>query len=135
MEAYAVASRDLEKARAFAEEYKFTKYYGSYEMAKDTEIQLVYIATPHSLHYENAKLCIENGKNVLIEKAFTANAKQANKLIDLAREKNVFMTEAMWTRFMPGVNIIKEIIANGKIGEVDSVEADFSIQLAVTKTS
>lgn len=131
VEAYAIASRSLEKAKAFAEEYKFTKYYGSYEeMAKDSEIQLVYIATPHSHHYEHAKLCIENGKNVLVEKAFTTNAEQAQKLIDLARKKKVFMTEAMWTRFVPGVDIINQIIADGRIGDVDSVEADFSIPIS-----
>jgi len=131
VEAYAVASRDIEKAKAFAEEYKFAKYFGSYEeMVKDPEIQLVYVATPHSHHYEHTKLCIENGKNVLVEKAFTANAEQAEELINLAKEKGVFMTEAMWTRFMPGVEIINQIIADGRIGEVDSVEADFSIPIS-----
>ncbi len=131
IEAYAVASRTLEKAEKFAKEWKFAKAYGSYEeMVKDPEIQLIYIATPHSEHYENTKLCIENGKNVLVEKAFTANADQAKKLIKLAKERNVFLAEAMWTRYMPGVKIISDIIKSGRIGEVDSVEADFSIPIS-----
>lgn len=131
VEAFAIASRDLEKAKEFAAKYNFTKYYGSYEeMVEDSEIELIYIATPHSLHYENARLCIEHGKNVLVEKAFTANAKQAESLINLARKKNVFMAEAMWTRFMPGVDIIKKLISDGQIGGVDSVEADFSIPIS-----
>lgn len=131
IKAYAVASRTLEKAEQFAKEWKFEKAYGTYEdMVKDEEIDLIYIATPHSEHYNNAKLCIENGRNVLVEKAFTANTEQAKKLLKLAREKKVFVSEAMWTRFMPGVQMIKNIIANGRIGKVDSVEADFSIPIS-----
>lgn len=134
IEAYAVASRDLEKAQKFATEWNFAKAYGSYEeMVSDAEIDLIYVATPHAMHYENAKLCIEHGKNVLVEKAFTANAKQAEKLIVLAREKGVFLAEAMWTRYMPGLKMIKDIIAEGKIGQVDSVEADFSIPISGVK--
>jgi len=131
VEAYAVASRDLKKAQEFATQWSFTKAYGSYEdMAADAEIDLIYVATPHAMHYENARLCIESGRNVLVEKAFTANAKQAEKLITLAREKGVFLAEAMWTRYMPGVQIIRDIIATGRIGQVDSVEADFSVALS-----
>lgn len=134
IEPYAVASRDLSKAQKFAEEWNFTKYYGSYgEMVQDPDIQLVYIATPHAMHYENAMLCIEHGKNVLVEKAFTANAKQAKELISLAREKGVFVAEAIWTRYMPAVEMIRKIIAEGRIGEVDSVEADFSVPISHVK--
>lgn len=131
IEAYAVASRNLEKARQFAKEWNFVKSYGSYEeMVKDPEINLIYIATPHAMHYENAKLCIEHGKNVLIEKAFTANAKQAKELIDLAQKEKVFVAEAMWTRYMPGIQMLRDIIAEGRIGQVDSVEADFSVPIS-----
>ena len=85
---YAVASREQVKADVFAGKYGCKKAYGSYEdLVKDKKVDLIYIATPHSEHYENAKLCIENGKPVLCEKAFTANAKQAQEIIDLAREK------------------------------------------------
>lgn len=128
--AYAIASRDLTKAQKFAEEYKFDKAYGTYEeLVKDEEIDLVYIATPHSEHYAHAKLCIEHGKPVLVEKAFTANARQAKEIIELASKKGVFLTEAIWTRYMPGRRIIQDIIASGRIGKVDSVEADFSIPI------
>lgn len=128
--AYAIASRDLTKAQKFAEEYKFDKAYGTYEeLVKDEKIDLVYIATPHSEHYAHAKLCIEHGKPVLVEKAFTANARQAKEIIELAKEKGVFLTEAIWTRYMPGRRMIQDIIASGKIGKVDSLEADFSIPI------
>lgn len=128
--AYAVASRDLEKAQKFASKYKFDKAYGSYEeLVEDDEIDLIYIATPHSEHYAHAKLCIEHGKAVLVEKAFTANATQAKEIIELAEEKGVFLTEAIWTRYMPGRKIIEDIIKSGKIGEVDTIEADFSIPI------
>ena len=131
VEAYAVASRSAEKASQFATEWKFTKSYGSYEeMVKDAEIDLIYIATPHAMHYENAKLCMEHGKNVLVEKAFTANAKQTKELIHLAQEKKVFLAEAMWTRYMPELATIRRIITEGKIGEIDSVEADFSVPIS-----
>lgn len=134
VEAYAVASRDLERAQQFADEWHFTKCYGSYEeMVKDSEIDLIYIATPHAMHYENAKLCIEHGKNVLIEKAFTANAKQAKELIELAQKEKVFVAEAIWTRYMPGLQMIRDMIAEGRIGEVDSVEADFSVPISHVK--
>ena len=134
MTAYAVASRGLEKAKAFAAEWNFAKVYGSYEeLVKDEKIDLIYVATPHAMHYENALLCIENGRNILVEKAFTANAKQARDVIELAEKKGVFVAEAMWTRYMPGLSMIREIIESGKIGEVDSVEADFSIPISGVK--
>ena len=84
------------------------------------------MANPHSENFENAKLCIENGKPALVEKAFTTNTKQASILISLAEEKGVLLVEAMWTRFLPAVRIIKEWIAVGRIGEVECVEAEFS---------
>lgn len=134
IEAYAVASRDLERAQQFADEWHFAKCYGSYEeMVKDPDINLIYIATPHAMHYENALLCVEHGKNVLIEKAFTANAKQAKELIELAQKEKVFVAEAIWTRYMPGLQMIRDMIAEGRIGEVDSVEADFSVPLSHVK--
>lgn len=85
---YAVASRTLEKAQAFADKWEFAKAYGSYEeLASDPEVDLIYIATPHAMHYDNARMCIEKGKPVLCEKAFTANARQAAELLKLAEEK------------------------------------------------
>lgn len=115
---YAVASRSIDKAQTFAEKCGVKCAYGSYEeLVKDKKVDLVYIATPHSEHYANAMLCIQNSKPVLCEKAFTANAKQAEKLLTLAREKKVFIAEAMWTRYMPMLKTIKEVLRSGVIGE------------------
>ncbi|MDL2295661.1 Gfo/Idh/MocA family oxidoreductase [Lachnospiraceae bacterium OttesenSCG-928-E19] len=127
---YAIGSRSQERADAFAKKYNIPKAYGSYEeLAQDEEIELVYIATPHSEHYENAKLCIHYKKPILCEKAFMANAKQAKEIIALAKEKNVFITEAIWTRYMPSRKIIDEIIVNGEIGEVLSLSANLGYQI------
>ena len=116
VKAYAIAARDTERAAAFAKKYGFTKFYGSYEeMLKDPEVQLVYIATPHSHHYKCAKMCLEAGKHVLCEKAFTVNADQARKLFALAKEKNLLITEAIWTRYMPSRKMIDDIISSGVI--------------------
>ena len=91
--AYAVASRSLDKAQDFAREWHFQKAYGSYEeLAADPEVELIYVATPHAMHYDHARLCVEHGKAVLVEKAFTANADQARQLIQLAEERKVFLT-------------------------------------------
>lgn len=118
IEAYAVASRDLEKANAFAKEFGFHKAFGSYEeLVKDEEVELIYVATPHSHHFEQAKLCILHGKPVICEKAFTANAKQAEELIALSKEKGVFLAEAIWTRYMPMVAAIRDVMNSGIIGE------------------
>ena len=115
-EAYAIASRDTEKAAAFAKEHGVTKYYGSYEeLVADPDVELIYIATPHSHHYLHAKMCLEAEKNVLCEKAFTVNADQARKLFALAKEKNLLITEAIWTRYMPSRKMIDDIISSGVI--------------------
>lgn len=115
---YAVASREMHKALAFAREFGIKKAYGSYEeLVKDKKIDLVYIATPHSEHYRNMMLCIENGRPVLCEKAFTANAGQAEEVFRFAKERKVFVTEAIWTRYMPMVTTIRGILCSGMIGE------------------
>ena len=131
VEAYAVASRSLEKAQKFADDYGFGRAYGSYEeLANDPQVDLIYVATPHSEHYQNALLCLNAGRNLLVEKAFTANALMASEVVALAEEKGVFLCEAMWTRFLPAVQMVKDWISAGKIGEVKSVEADFSMPLS-----
>ncbi len=115
---YAIASRSLEKAAAFAERWNVQKAYGSYEeMLEDKDMDLVYIATPHSHHFPHAMLALEHGKHVLVEKAFTANAQEAEVLIRTAREKGLFITEAIWTRYMPLSHKVKEIMESGIIGE------------------
>ncbi len=125
VEAYAVASRDLEKAKAFADKFGFQKAYGSYkEMLEDKEVELVYVATPHSHHYQHAKLCLEHNKHVLVEKAFTVNGKQAKELITLAESKGLLLSEAIWTRYMPSRKIIDDIIARGEIGTPTSLMAN-----------
>lgn len=115
--AYAIASRDLQRAAQFAEKWNMEKAYGSYEeMLDDPQVELVYIATPHSHHYEHARMCLLKGKPVLCEKTFTANAAQAKALIELARAKNVFLAEAIWTRYLPFSQTITDLINNGVIG-------------------
>lgn len=130
VESYAVAARDMERAEAFAKEHGFAKAYGSYEeMLADEEVELVYVATPHSHHFQHAKMCLEAGKNVLCEKAFTVNADQARELFALAKEKNLLITEAIWTRYMPSRKMIDDIIASGVIGEVTSLTANLGYSL------
>jgi len=124
---YAVASRTPGKARTFAGKWHFEKAYGSYEeLAADSAVDLVYIATPHSEHYANAKLCMEHGKPVLVEKAFTGNAKQAEELLAMSKEKNLLAAEAIWPRYMPSRRIIKGLLDDGSIGEARELEAEFS---------
>lgn len=130
VERYAVASRTYDKAKAFADKWGFEKAYGSYEeMLDDPEVELVYVATPHSHHYQYAKMCLEHGKHVLVEKAFTVNAKQAEELIRLAEEKGLFLTEAIWTRYMPSRKMIDDLIVGGAIGEVTSLSANLGYVL------
>ena len=115
---YATASRGLEKAQALADEFGFQKAYGSYEeLVQDQNVDLVYIATPHSHHYEHIKLCLDHGKNVLCEKAFTVNAKQAREVCALAEKKGLLLTEAIWTRYMPARRIIDRELATGFLGK------------------
>lgn len=127
---YAVASRSAEKAAAFAEKYGAEKSYGSYEeMLQDDGVDLVYIATPHSHHYAHAKLCIDYGKPSLCEKAFMWNAKETEEILAYAKEKNVFITEAMWVRYMPMSVMLKEVLASGRIGEVIGLTANLGYSL------
>lgn len=130
VERYAVASRTYDKAKAFADKWGFEKAYGSYEeMLEDPEVELVYVASPHSHHYQYAKMCLEHGKHVLVEKAFTVNAEQAEKLIRIAEEKGLFLTEAIWTRYMPSRKMIDDLVESGIIGEVTSLTANLGYVL------
>ncbi len=114
---YAIAARDKEKAVTFAREYGFLNAYGSYEeLINDPHVDLIYIATPHAFHYEQMRLCIENGKPVLCEKSFTANAQQAIDILNLAEEKQVFVTEAIWTRYLPMSRTIAALVKEGAVG-------------------
>ena len=116
-EAYAVGSRKLETAQTFAAKWGIKKAYGSYaELLADPDVDLVYVGTPHSHHYDVTKQAIMAGKPCLVEKAFMANARQTKEIIDLAHERKVFLAEAIWTRYQPAVNIVRNHIADGRIG-------------------
>lgn len=127
VECYAIASRTLERAQEAAKEYGYTKAYGSYEeLVADPEVGLVYIATPHSRHYEDMKLCVEHNKPVICEKAFTMNSQQAKEIEKLAKEKGVYVAEAIWTRYMPSRKMIQDMLDSGVIGKVSTLTANLS---------
>lgn len=130
VECYAVAARELSRAEDFCRKYNFKKAFGSYEeMLSDEEVELVYVATPHSHHYDHMKLCIMYGKPVLCEKAFTMNSTQAKEIARLAQEKRVYVTEAIWTRYMPSRQIINDAIASGLLGQVSMLTASLSYDI------
>lgn len=121
---WAVASRTWQKAQDFASQYGFSRAYGSYEeLVSDPAVDLIYIATPHSHHYEHMKLCIQHGKNMLTEKAFTQNAHQAKEVLAMAKEKGVLVAEAIWTRYMPMRERLNAILKSGIIGTPYSLYA------------
>lgn len=122
----AVGSRSLDKAQAFLREFpSIKKAYGSYEeLMQDPDIDVIYIATPHAQHYEWAMKCLQHNKPVLVEKAFTQNYKQAKEIFELAKEKQLFVMEAYWTRFLPHIIKVKELIDSGSIGEIVQIIAD-----------
>lgn len=127
---YAIASRSIDKAKSFAERWGVEKAYGSYEeMVADKNVDLVYIATPHSHHFPHAMLAVNAGKPVLVEKAFTANAAQAEELIAAARAKGLFITEAIWTRYMPLSHKVREIMESGMIGKPRLLTATLSYMM------
>jgi predicted dehydrogenase len=121
----AVGSRSQEGADRFADAYGVPSRHDSYEaLVADPEVTAVYVATPHPMHHANTLLALEAGKPVLVEKAFTMNAEEARDLVRVAREKRLFLMEAMWTRFLPHVREIRRLIADGALGEVTTVFAD-----------
>lgn len=123
---YAIASRDLQKAVTYQKTYGYEKAYDSYAlMLNDPLVDCVYIATPHSLHYEYMMLALEYNKHILCEKAFTLNAKQAQAVFTKAREKNLFVMEALWTKFLPVILETQRLIKDGIIGEIEKVQATF----------
>lgn len=122
----AVGSRSMESAQAFASGFGTPACYGSYrDLANADGIDIIYIATPHPMHAENAMLALNGGKAVLCEKPFTMNLRDAVQVVALAREKKLFLMEAMWTRFMPALAEVRRIVASGAIGKVQQVHADF----------
>lgn len=128
-ELVAVASRDIERAKEFAAEYPAKYIFGSYEeLVNCDEVDAIYVASPHSHHHEHTMLCLKHGKAVLCEKAFAINQHQAKEMIDLAREKKVFLMEALWTRFLPHYLKVSEMIEEGKLGELKGVLANFGFK-------
>ncbi|MGK5679495.1 Gfo/Idh/MocA family protein [Actinoplanes sp. URMC 104] len=125
----AVGSRRVESAKAFAERFGFARAHGSYaDLAADPDVDVIYIATPHAFHAEAAHLCIEAGKSVLVEKPITLDLPDAARLVAAAREKGVFLMEAMWMRLNPAVRKVAELVEDGAIGWVSAIHADFGLQ-------
>lgn len=126
----AVGSRTQASADQFGDQWNIPNRHASYEaLAQDPDVDVIYIATPHSHHYDNMKLCLNAGKHVLCEKAFTLNAAQATECIALARQKNLFLMEAIWTRFLPAIAQVRDWVAAGEIGDVRLIQADFCFHL------
>lgn len=122
----AVGSRHLESAEAFAQKYHIAKAYGSYEeLAKDPDVEAVYVATPNSMHYENCKLCLSHGKHVLCEKPFTINVREAQELYDMAAQKGLFLMEALWTWFLPLYGKLRDLLKEGTLGEIRQITCQY----------
>ena len=124
---YAAASRDLSRAQSFADNFGYEKAYGSYkEMVADPNVDIVYVATPHSHHLESTLLCLNHKKAVLCEKAFAINSHQVQQMIDCSKQNNTFLMEAFWTNFIPSFRQALEIINSGDLGKLKIVRADFA---------
>jgi predicted dehydrogenase len=124
----AVGSRGRDSADAFARAHGVPRAYGSYEeLARDPEVEVVYIATPHSLHKDNSLLCLEHGKAVLCEKPFTLDAREGALIVEKARSKGLFCMEAMWNRFVPIMRELDALLASGAIGEVRMLQASLGL--------
>ena len=127
MTCLAIGSRSREKAETFARAWDIPRAYGSYEaLLEDPDVDLVYVATPHSHHFDVTRSAVGKGKPCLVEKSFMANAAQAGEILSLARRRNVFVGEAIWTRYLPVVEIIRGILASGVLGTVRTVSATLS---------
>jgi predicted dehydrogenase len=127
---YAIGSRNHETAREFASQYGVEKYYGGYEkLVGDPSVDIVYIATPHNLHYENTVMCLDHDKHVLCEKPFAVNGHEVRRMIAKAKEKKCFLMEALWTRFLPNLIKVKEMVDENRIGKIRLLKADFGIHI------
>ncbi|MGI6201003.1 MAG: Gfo/Idh/MocA family protein [Christensenellales bacterium] len=132
----AVGSRSAERAADFAKVYGFERAWGGYEqLAEDPEVDVVYIASPHPMHFEQAMLCMDHGKSVLIEKPMTTDADRARRLCQRAAERGVFLMEAYWTRFMPAIRQAEAWVRGGRIGQLRMLQADFCFRSELDPTS
>lgn len=126
---YGVGSRDMNKAKSFGEKFNAVKCYGSYRaLAEDPNIDIVYIATPHIFHCENTMMCLSNGKAVLCEKPMGMNAFEVKMMIKEAQSRNLFLMEGMWTRFIPAIEKLIELLDRNIIDELLSIRADFGFK-------
>ena len=135
-ETLAVGSRSQETADKFALANGYSRAYASYEdLAADPDVDVVYVATPHPFHAENAELCLRAGKAVVCEKPFTVNAAEARQLVELARERDLFLMEGMWTRFFPLMGRLRRLLSEGAIGEPRMVSVDFGFRAPMDPSS
>jgi predicted dehydrogenase len=126
---HGVASRDTQRAKDFAQQFGATKIYNDYEsITKDPDIDVIYIATPHAFHAQQAIACLRNKKPVVCEKPLTLDYQSAVKVVQASRDNNTFMLEGMWSRFNPAVIMAKELVEDGTIGEVRHITADFGFK-------
>jgi predicted dehydrogenase len=122
----AVAARRREDALAFANEFPAQHVHGSYqELVSNPDVDVIYIASPHALHHEHTLLCLNHQKAVLCEKAFALNLRQAKEMVAVSRSKKVFLMEALWSKFLPQFRKLKELIAEGTLGEIKSILVNF----------
>ena len=124
-ELLAVASKSIDRAESFAKNNNVPKACSYAEIVNNNDVDVIYVATTHNFHYENAKLALEHGKHVLVEKAFTVNAREAETLAVLAAKKNLFLMEAIWVRFLPSYKLLKKLITESIIGEIKQVNITF----------
>ena len=128
-EVFAVGSRSEASATKFADKWNIPRRHASYDvLASDPDVDVVYIATPHPIHAGNATLCLEAGKAVLCEKPFSVNAAEAERVVELARERRIFIMEGMWTRFFPLMEEVRRLVSGGAIGEVRMLNVDFGFR-------
>jgi predicted dehydrogenase len=126
----AVGSRNPGRAQEFADEFAVRRAHGSYDdLVGDPDVEAVYVASPHSEHHEHALLALRAGKPVLVEKAFTRNAAEAREVVDVARTANLLAQEAMWTRFLPHIDVVRRALEDGLLGDVHTVFADHGQKL------
>ena len=131
----ACASSDATRAKAFAEQFGIAQHFGSYqEMLQERSIHAVYVATTHNFHFDNILMCLRSGKHVLCEKPLTLNAEQAQQCYKLAKQNKLLLIEAVWTRFLPAIRALKEVLAANTIGNVQCVQANFSINRELPDT-
>lgn len=132
----AVGSRNINKAKEFGAAYNSVQCYGSYlEVALDSDIDVIYIATPHVFHFENTMMCLKAGKAVICEKPFAMNLKQVQTMILTAKTKKIFLMEALWTRFIPATNKVLELVESNTIGDIHKLTANFGYKATTDPSS